>query len=74
MGNTEMPTAWRMESDDLARAKDVVQTILQDWDFMSWNVLLADDVVLSLKLGAGNDLNCPTGVDRRVHTANGEIR
>ena len=42
----EMLTAWRMESDDLARAKDVVQTILQDWDFMSWNVLLADDVVL----------------------------
>lgn len=45
-------TAWRMEADDLARAKNMVQMILQDWDLMSWNVLLADDVVLSLKLGA----------------------
>jgi hypothetical protein len=61
MGDTEMPTAWRMESDDLARAKDVVQTILQDWDFMSWNVLLADDVVLSLKLGAVEDLGGVSG-------------
>src|SRR5262249_4426948 len=61
MGDTEMPTAWRMESDDLARAKDVVQTILQDWDFMSWNVLLADDVVLSLKLGAVDDLGGVSG-------------
>jgi hypothetical protein len=45
-------TAWRMENDDLARAKDLVQIILQDWDFLSWNELLAYDVVLSLKLGA----------------------
>jgi hypothetical protein len=44
--------ARQMEADDLARAKNMVQTILQDWDLMSWNVLLADDVVLSLKLGA----------------------
>jgi hypothetical protein len=51
MDDTEMPIVWRMESDDLARAKDVMQTILQDWDFMSWNVLLAEDVVLSPKLG-----------------------
>jgi hypothetical protein len=61
MGDTEMPTAWRMESDDLAHAKDVVQMILQDWDFMSRNVLLADDVVLSLKLGAVEDLGGVSG-------------
>jgi hypothetical protein len=49
-------TAWRMESDDLARAKDMVQMILRDWDFMSWNALLANDIVLSVKLGAvGSD-------------------
>ena len=45
-------TDWRMEADELARAKDMVQMILQDWDFMSWNELLADDVVLSLRLEA----------------------
>jgi hypothetical protein len=45
-------TGRQMEADDLARAKNMVQMILQDWDLMSWNVLLADDVVLSLKLGA----------------------
>jgi len=49
-------TAWRMEAENLARAKNMVQMILQDWDFMSWNALLADDIVLSLKLGAvGSD-------------------
>jgi hypothetical protein len=49
-------TVWRMESDELARAKDMVQMILRDWDFMSWNALLAADIVLSLKLGAvGSD-------------------
>jgi hypothetical protein len=49
-------TAWQMEAENLARAKNMVQMILQDWDFMSWNALLADDIVLSLKLGAvGSD-------------------
>jgi len=33
-------TAWRMEAENLARAKNMVQMILQDWDFMSWNALL----------------------------------
>jgi hypothetical protein len=45
-------TAWQMEADELARAKDMVQMVLQDWDFMSWNELLSDDVLLSLKLGS----------------------
>jgi hypothetical protein len=44
--------ARQMEADDLARAKDMVQMILKDWDFMSWNAVLAYDVVLSIKLGA----------------------
>jgi hypothetical protein len=52
---------WRMESDDLARAKSMVQTILQDWDLMSWNALLAPNVVLSLKLGAVDDLGGVSG-------------
>ena len=47
-------TGLQMEADDLARAKNMVQMILQDWDLMSWNVLLADDVELSLKLGAAS--------------------
>jgi hypothetical protein len=44
--------SWQMEADELARAKNMVQMILQDWDFMTWNELLADDVALSIKLGA----------------------
>jgi hypothetical protein len=27
-------TAWQMEAENLARAKNMVQMILQDWDFM----------------------------------------
>jgi hypothetical protein len=45
-------TARQMEADDLAQAKNMVQMILQDWDFMTWNEVLDDDIVLSLKLGA----------------------
>jgi hypothetical protein len=53
--NIEMSTTdvvRQMEADDLARAKTMTEMILQDWDLMTWNELLADDVVLSLKLGA----------------------
>jgi hypothetical protein len=44
--------SWQMEADELARAKNMVQMILQDWDFMTWNELLADNIALSIKLGA----------------------
>jgi hypothetical protein len=43
-----------MEAEDLGRAREMVQMILRDWDWLTWNDLLADDVVLSLRLGAGN--------------------
>jgi hypothetical protein len=36
---------------ELAHAKRVIETTLEGWDLLSWNELLADDVVLSLKLG-----------------------
>jgi hypothetical protein len=50
-------TARQLEAEDLARAKSMTQNILGDWDWLSWNELLADDVVLSLKLGS-------IGIDR----------
>jgi hypothetical protein len=50
-------TDQRLEAEDLARAKDMAQSILQDWDLITWNELLADDVTLTLRMGA-------IGVDR----------
>lgn len=46
----------RIEADRLALAKDMTERILRNWDLLTWNQLLADDVALSLKLGtAGFD-------------------
>jgi len=42
--------ARQLEAEDLARAKDLTQSILDNWDFITWNELLADDIVLSLRL------------------------
>ena len=39
-------------AEELAHAKRVVETTLEGWDLLSWNELLADDVHLSIKLGA----------------------
>jgi hypothetical protein len=39
-----------MEAEGLARVRETVQRVLRDWDWMSWNQLLADDVALSLRL------------------------
>ena len=50
MATTE--TAQRLEAEDLARARDMTQSILQDWDLITWNELLADDVTLMLRMGA----------------------
>jgi hypothetical protein len=36
---------------ELAHAKRVIETTLEGWDLLTWNELLTDDVVLSLKLG-----------------------
>lgn len=49
---TTTDAARQIEAEDLARAKQMVQMILRDWDLMTWNELLADDVVLSIRMGA----------------------
>jgi hypothetical protein len=41
----------QVKAEELAHAKRVIETTLEGWDLLSWNELLADDVVLSLKLG-----------------------
>ena len=59
-------TDWQPESEDLARAKDMVKSILGDWDWISWNELLAFDVVLSLRMPpvGGDDPQTVDGVLR----------
>lgn len=46
-----MDAARQVEAQDLARAKRMIETTLQGWELLTWNELLAEDVVLSLKLG-----------------------
>ncbi len=41
----------RLKAESFAHAKRMVETTLEGWDLLTWNELLADDVVLSLKLG-----------------------
>ncbi len=43
--------ARQIEAEDLARARRMVEMVLQDWDLSTWNQLLDDDVVLSISLG-----------------------
>jgi hypothetical protein len=43
-------TAWQPGAEDLARARKMIQNILQDWDWIPWDELLANDVVLSVKM------------------------
>jgi hypothetical protein len=57
---------WQPESEDLAPAKEMVKSILGDWDWISWNELLAFDVVLSLRMA-------PVGGDD-LQTVDGELR
>jgi hypothetical protein len=42
----------QQKAEGLAHAKRMVETTLEGWDLLTWNELLADDVVLSLKLGS----------------------
>jgi hypothetical protein len=44
--------ARQLEAEDLARAKELTESILQNWDWITWNELLADDVVLSLRMAS----------------------
>ncbi len=46
-----MDVARQMRAEGLAHAKRMVETTLEGWDVFTWNELLADDVVLSLRLG-----------------------
>ena len=57
---------WQPESEDLARAKDMVRSILGDWDWIPWDELLAFDVVLSVRMSpvGGDDLQTVDGVLR----------
>ena len=62
-------TARQMEAKDLAHAREVVQEILRGWDLLPWNVLLSDDVVLSVRFGAADFCEIGDGA-----TANGNFR
>jgi hypothetical protein len=44
----------QIEAEDLAHAREMVQMILRDWNWLTWDTLLADNVALSLSLGAAN--------------------
>ena len=61
--------ARQMEAKDLAHAREVVQEILRGWDLLPWNVLLSDDVVLSVRFGAADFCEIGDGA-----TANGNFR
>jgi hypothetical protein len=37
------------ETKDRAQAKQMIKTILNGWDHLTWNELLADDVILSFR-------------------------
>ena len=41
----------RLNAVSLTHAKRMIETILEGWDLLTWNELLADDVVLSVRLG-----------------------
>jgi len=41
----------RLNAAGLTHAKRMIETILEGWDLLTWNELLADDVVLSVRLG-----------------------
>lgn len=41
----------QLKAEDLAHAKRMIETTLEGWELLTWNELLADDVILSLKSG-----------------------
>jgi hypothetical protein len=45
-------TDWQPGAEDLARARKMIQNILQDWDWIPWDELLAYDVVLSVRMAS----------------------
>jgi hypothetical protein len=45
------PQASKSTADQLAQAKEMVQRVLNHWDFKTWDQLLAADVTVKFKLG-----------------------
>jgi hypothetical protein len=45
-------TTRQIEAEGLAHAQEIVQAILLDWNWMTWDEILDEDVVLFLKLGS----------------------
>ena len=45
-------TERQLNAQHLARAKTMIQHILRDWDLITWNDLLANDVVLCIRMGS----------------------
>jgi len=45
---------WRPETEDLARSKRMMNSVLASCNPLNWNEWLADDAVLSLRLGAAD--------------------
>jgi hypothetical protein len=43
---------WQPETEDLARSKRMMNSVLASCNPFNWNEWLADDAVLSLRLGA----------------------
>ncbi len=41
----------QMKTENLVHAKRMIERTLEGWDLLTWKELLADDIVLSLKLG-----------------------
>ena len=41
----------QLEIKDRAHAQQITKTILEGWDHLTWNELLADDIVLSFRSG-----------------------
>jgi hypothetical protein len=42
----------QIEAENLAQARSTTQYILHHWELLTWDELLADDVVLCVKLGS----------------------
>ena len=42
----------QMNAEAFVRAREIVQIFLSEWNSMTWDELLSDDVVLTLRLGA----------------------
>jgi hypothetical protein len=45
-------TERRLNTEHLARAKIMTQHILRDWNLITWDDLLANDVALSIRMGS----------------------